>query len=191
MTFTVPTVEPDVVMAGETWHWTISLPDFPTSESWVLTYYLAGASVISKQATPVGGLYDVNFLASDTAAVLPGRYAYQAIAVLALEKHVARPVAFQPERQGVIEVLANIATATAGSLQTHAEKTLKALETEIYNRVNNMASIEAYAIAGRQVSKIPMKELVRLRGIYQAMVRRERNPGTIGTDIPVVFGLPS
>lgn len=192
MTFTVPTVEPDVVMAGETWHWTIELSDFPGSESWTITYYLAGASIISVAATLVSGSkYDVVFTAANTAAILPGRYVWQAIAVSGTEKHVARPMAYQPERQGVLTVLANIATATAGTLQTHAEKTLAVIETEIYNRMNSQASIEAYAIAGRQVSKIPIDKLLRMRSAYQAMVRRERNPGTIGTDIAVIFGSPS
>jgi len=194
MPFTIPTIEPTIVMAGTDWHWTIELPDYPASEGWTLTYYLRGPSILNIVATRVGttNVYDVKALASATQALLPGRYSWQAIvAGVSSETHVARPIpddSTDPETLGELTVLQNIATAIAGDYQSHAEKTLTAIETEIYNRVNSLKSIEAYAVAGRQISKIPFKDLIRMRSAYQAMVRRERNPGTIGTDIAVTFG---
>lgn len=194
MPFTIPTVEPPIMMAGTDWHWTIELPDFPASEGWTLTYYFRGPSVLNIVATRVGttNVYDVKATGAQTAALLPGRYSWQGIVSgVSSETHVARPIADDsgdPETLGELTVLQNITTAIAGDYQSHAEKTLTAIETEIYNRVNNLKSIEAYAVAGRQVSKIAFRELVRLRSVYQAMVRRERNPGSIGTDIAVTFG---
>ncbi|SRR6266581_1665124 len=196
MAFTIPTTEPIVLMAGVDWHWTIQLSDFPASEGWTLTYYFRGPSTLDIVATRVGttDVYDVKATAAQTAALLPGRYSWQGIVVSGAEKHVARPIADDsgdPETLGELTVLQNIATAVAGDYQSHAEKTLAAIETEIYNRVNNLKSIETYVVAGRQVAKIPFEKLVRLRSVYQAMVRRERNPGTIGTDVAVSFGQPT
>lgn len=182
-------------MAGVDWHWTIQPPDFPASEGWTLTYYFRGPSTLNVVATRVGttDVYDVKALASATAGLLPGRYSWQGVVSgVSGETHVARPVADDsgdPETLGELIVLQNIATAAAGDYQSHAEKTLAAIETEIYNRVNNLKSIETYVVAGRQVAKIPFEKLVRLRSVYQALVRRERNPGTIGTDVAVRFGL--
>ena len=194
MAFTIPTVEPEVVMAGTDWHWTMELPDYPASEGWTLTYYFRGPSILNIVATRVGttNTYDAKALAAATQNLLPGRYSWQGIVTgVAGETHVARPIADDsgdPETLGELTVLQNITTAIAGDYQTHAEKTLGVIEGEIYNRINNLKSIEAYAVAGRQVSKIPLKELVRLRSVYQGLVRRERNPGSIGTDIAVTFG---
>jgi hypothetical protein len=194
MSFTIPTVEPTIVMAGTDWHWTMELPDFPAGEGWTLNYYFRGPSILNIAATRVGttNVYDVKALASATTGLLPGRYSWQGIVSgVSSETHVARPIADDsgdPETLGELTVLQNIITAIAGDYQSHAEKTLTAIETEIYNRVNNLKSIEAYAVAGRQISKIPFKDLIRMRSAYQAMVRRERNPGTIGTDIAVTFG---
>jgi hypothetical protein len=87
----------------------------------------------------------------------------------------------------VINIEPDAAASAAGSFQTFEEKTLAVLETVISGRVT--ADIEHYQIAGRAVTKIPIKELLELRGTYRALVWRQRHPGKLGVPYKVEFPL--
>jgi len=191
VTFTIPTTEPDVLRAGETWHWTRSLDEFPASEGWTLTYYFRGPGKLDVVATTStdGTSYDVLATANNTSAIPAGRYTWDAIVTIgsgaSAETHVAD--------SGVLVVQPNLQTAHTGDLQTHNEKMLAMIEAELERRLTGVAAggagaIEAYVIHGRSVTKIPAEKLKVLRGQYLAAVQRERNPGKIGTPVGVVFG---
>jgi hypothetical protein len=190
VTFIIPTEEPDVLRVGEDWHWTIVLDQFPPSEGWTLTYYFNGRGNLTVIATPqvAQGNYDVLALAAATAKLPPplaigDRYTYDAIVTgVAGETHTAR--------SGVLTALPNLVTAIAGAFQTHAEIMLAAIETKLSGRVTSELLIEQYGVAGRHVVKLTMPELLKLRGVYLGMVRRERNPSRIGFDVESVFQLP-
>jgi hypothetical protein len=47
--------------------------------------------------------------------------------------------------------------------------------------------IEAYHIAGRAVTKIPLRELLALRGMYRAVVWRQQHPGKLSKPWKVDF----
>jgi hypothetical protein len=79
----------------------------------------------------------------------------------------------------VVQIEPNLATAPAGAFLTHAEKTLGIIELALIGRLT--ADLESYQIAGRAVTKIPIRELRELRGWYAAEVARAQNPGTLGT----------
>lgn len=180
----VPSTEPTVFTAGDTVKWTKAFADYPPSESWTLTYYFRGVSALDKAATgaPTDAVYSVTLAAADTAILKAGRYSWVAIVTKAGERYVAG--------RGVLTVLADVATADAGDLQTHAEKMLALIEQELYNRVSNQRSIETYQIDGRAISKIPIGDLKRLRGQYRGELAGLRNPGKFGVPVGAVFGRP-
>ena len=191
MTFTVPSTEPTVLRAGETWHWTRQLDQFPASEGWTLTYYVRGVGKLDIVATTAtdGTSYDVLATAQNTSSLGAGRYTWDAIVSLgsgaSAEVHTAD--------SGVITVQPNLATSPTGANQTHNEKMLAMIEAELERRLTGVSAggsgtIEAYVIHGRSVTKMPIKDLKVLRGQYLAAVTRERNPGRIGTSIGVTFG---
>lgn len=185
MTFTVPTEEPDVLRAGETWHWTRTFDQFPTGDGWGLSYNFAGLGKLKIAATVIAGQFDVLASVQDTAALPPGRYVWDAIVTLNGETHVAD--------SGVLTVLPNLDTVATGSQQTHNEKMLGYIEAELERRLlgasaGGAGAIEAYVIHGRSVTKIATEKLMAMRGQYRAAVSRERNPGRIGTSIGVTFG---
>ncbi len=194
MTFVIPTQEPDVVRSGEDWHWTVVLSSFPPSEGWTLKYYFNGRGNLVITATPQAaqGNYDVLALASVTGNIanipvplaIGDRYTYDAVVSgVAGETHVAR--------SGVLTVMPNLTAAVAGGFQTHAEQMLAAIEAKLLGRVNTEQLIETYGIAGRQVAKMRTAELLKLRGVYMGLVRRERNPNSVGASVQGVFQLPS
>jgi hypothetical protein len=89
----------------------------------------------------------------------------------------------------VINIEPSADTSPAGAFQTFEERTLAAIEAVIGGRATS--DIEAYQIAGRAVTKIPMKELLRLRGIYKAVVWRQQHPGKIGKPWKIDFSTES
>jgi hypothetical protein len=82
---------------------------------------------------------------------------------------------------GAVEVLANAATATAGTLQSHAEQMVVLLRAEIKARLSGTAGTahNDYTIEGRAISKIPLPDLYALRNKYEAELARERNGGRL------------
>ena len=88
---------------------------------------------------------------------------------------------------GTIEARINLATAAAGTSQTHAEKTLSVIEAALAGRLTS--DIAEYSIAGRAVKKIPIDQLSKLRGQYAAMVHCERT-GQFSTPVYAVFDNP-
>jgi len=47
--------------------------------------------------------------------------------------------------------------------------------------------MESYSIAGRSISKIPVRELMELKGRYEYLVWRQRNPGQFSQSVDVEF----
>ena len=89
---------------------------------------------------------------------------------------------------GTVTVTPNLAEATEGSEQEWLERAVAALKAHIEGRLP--AGMESYQIAGRAVSKIPLKEAVGLLGTLEARLARLRNPGTLTRPVLVSFTPP-
>lgn len=180
--FTIPTVEPASIMAGEDWHWQITTTDYPPSDGWALTYHIRGIDSLDITATPdlTNNWFDVSALAATTARLRDGRYQWVAKVTKTPETHIFR--------SGVLTVLPNFVTAKAGMLQDSDEALLEAVDAKISGRISDEGLIEQYTIHGRTVVKMRMSELLDLRGKLRALVRRKRFPGTVGNLVEVKFG---
>ncbi len=89
---------------------------------------------------------------------------------------------------GTVTVTPDLAEATEGSEQEWLERAVAALKAHIEGRLP--AGMESYQIAGRAVSKIPLKEAVGLLGTLEARLARLRNPGTLTRPVLVSFTPP-
>lgn len=173
------TAIPGSFAAGETVSYLRSAPSgYAPADGWTLTLYLAGENTASAQATEESGAYRVTLTASETSQLEPGSYRW--VERLSDGAGVVHDLA-----SGTVIVLPNIGAAASGDLQTWAEKTLPIVEAAIAGRLPS--GMESYQIAGRAVSKIPIRELVALRGQLQAEVNRIRNRGKIGRTHKVYF----
>jgi hypothetical protein len=109
---------------------------------------------------------------STTQAVDAGNYAWELRASLA--------GAVYPIAEGQFVVVANAAIAANTDARTFAEKNLAAIEAELAARITGDGSAhDAYVIHGRQLSKLPLAELRKMRTIYSAEVQRQRNGGRL------------
>jgi hypothetical protein len=184
----IPDEVPVAFTAGVTVKFNRGFNDYPPSDGWTYKIYFNGATDVFS----VSGIVDpqdasswlVTINPSDT-EVDPGLYRYV--------ERVASSGGTEvyDVGEGVVQIEPDLATAPAGATLSFAEKTLASIEAEIAARI--VADVEDYSVqasslgGGRSVKKIPMLELQKLRGYYAAMVRRQKNPGTIGARVLVDF----
>jgi hypothetical protein len=167
MTQTVPTIEPATLTAGDTAKWQKSLPDYPASAGWVLSYVLVKTGAqITFSATASGDDHLVNVATATTAAWSVGRYQYQAFVSKSGERFTASA--------GQIEVRPNFSAATTGiDARSHARKTLEAVEAVLEGRASQAQ--QEYQIGDRQLKYTPLGDLLKLRSLYRAEVTAELN----------------
>jgi len=159
--------EPAWFNSGDTLQFTKQLADFPASDGWTLTYYLAssGAPITFDAVTDADGVsYDVTVTAATTATFTPGVYKWTAV----VRKGAGGAAQRFTVDQGDLRICSN--PAGTGAL-SHARKVLAAIEAVIENRATK--DQEEYSIGGRMLKRSPLGELVKFRRQYAAEVRRE------------------
>lgn len=160
-----------MVRAGDTWLWRRTFPDYPASEGWTPKYAIRGVGALTWDtdwAVASGEEWTITIPAASTAGLEPGGYEW-AVIVSGSGSYAGREHTLET---GTLEVLVDLEAAEPGDRQSHAEKTLAVIEAAIEGRL--AAGMEHYIINGRQVTHIKMSDLVRLRGVYKALVYRQR-----------------
>lgn len=172
---------PDSFAAGTTVKYRRRLSDYPAGVGWTLTLHLAGASVLAKTAAADGDDFVVTIAAEDTAgAFTPGLYKWV--------ERVSKDSEVYEVAAGTVTVLPNLAEATEGSEQEWVERAIAALKAHIDGRLP--AGMESYQIAGRAVSKIPIKEAVALLATFESRLARLRSPNFVTRPVLVSFTGP-
>jgi hypothetical protein len=119
-----------------------------------------------------GAGFAVTVAATDTASVVAGVYQYLARVTLAGVVHTVD--------SGSVVILPNVATATAGTLQSHGEKMIALLKSEIQARIDGTGTGHTgYTIDGRSIEKFSLTELYTLHNRYRAELAREQNGGQL------------
>jgi len=178
----IPDVVPDHFPAGTTVKFTRSFGDFQPSDGWAYTIYLNGLTQkFNKAATVLSNIFQIEFLPTDTAALNPGPFRYAE----RLSNSGTGEVYDLSGDELVINIEPNVGSAAAGVFNTWEERTLAVVEAAIAGRLT--ADIQAYQIAGRSVSKIPVQELRQIRGELKAAVWRQNHPGQLGVPHKISF----
>ena len=173
----IPTTEPAVARAGDTWKWTKTLADYPASEGWALTYRFKSSDyAFEAAATTSGDDYAVTVAATTTDDVVAGLYTWVAQVAYGGEKFTVD--------SGVLTVNPDYHTGTSTATydgRSHARIVLAAIEAVIEGR----ASIdqEGYEIAGRSLKRTPIPDLLKLRQAYRAEVAAEASAEAIASGL--------
>jgi hypothetical protein len=180
----IPTTEPKVLIAGDTWQWYRNRSDytqFPNSEGWTARYDITGPTIIALTGAYQSATQQDLFTASaaTTAAYVAGDHNW----VLRFVGSGTYAGQLFAVASGPLLILPNYATSSAAV--SHAEKVLASIEAAIEARTSG--DIESYSIAGRAFTKIPMERLLAMRGIYRHLVFQERNPGASGPKWQIEF----
>lgn len=187
----IPTREPVGARAGDTWTWRRAFDDYSSQDAWVLSYAMVGPGAVRWDATwavaEVDGGWLVTMPATQTAGIPAG--AYQWIARVAKAGEVVTVAT------GALTVEPNLATATPGSLETHAAKMLRLIDAEITRRLTpasegGSGAVESYSIDEVSMAKVPLRDLQKMRGQFAAQVARQRRPGSLGTPVAFAFTEP-
>jgi hypothetical protein len=169
---------PVLFTAGETVKFTREF-DLYEAPDWTYTIYFNGPTNIFNQAGVQAASGWQITLTPTLLAVQPGIYRY-------IER-VANSSTGEVYTvgQGVVQIEPDMATAPAGAYLTYWEQTLAVIEATLSGRLT--ADQQSYQIAGRAVVKIPIKELLQIRGIAKANIWKAANPGSVSEPIYVDF----
>jgi hypothetical protein len=182
----IPDAVPDHFPAGTTVKFTRSFDNYLPSDGWAYTIYLNGLTQkFNKAATVQDDSFLIEFVPADTAALNPGPFRF---AERLSNSGTGEVYDFSGDEL-VINVEPNVASAAAGVFNTWEERTLLVIEAALAGRLTS--DIQAYQIAGRSVSKIPIKELRTIRGELKAAIWQQNHPGELGIPYRVEFDLES
>src|SRR5947209_15562999 len=96
------------IIAGDTWKWTVTLPDYP-SGSYTLKYFFRGPSILDLVASPTGTAdYQITASPSQTSPLRAGVYDWQAAVFDSSGSKVEIG-------RGQVEVLADVSAQKAGT----------------------------------------------------------------------------
>jgi hypothetical protein len=153
---------PTIWNAGDTVKWDVSVPDYPASEGWALSYELKSknAHISSISASASGEDYTVTISAATSAAYSAGEYRYAAYVTKGSERFTVD--------SGKIEVLKDFQDSGNFDDRSHAQIVLDAIEAVLESRATK--GQESYTIAGRSLARTPIPDLLLLRDRYKTEV---------------------
>ena len=173
MTASIPTTEPSTITPGDTVKWTRSLPDYPASDGWVLTYELVNESIrYALTATASGADHLVTVVASTSAVYMSGVYDWRA--------RVRKEDEVYTVASGRVTVRSGFGSAI--DARSEPRQALAAIEATLLGR--GTAATAEYEIAGRRLKYIPLPDLIRLRDRYRIDVAREDSAARAAAGLP-------
>lgn len=174
MAAATPTTEPARLIAGDTAKWQKTIADYPAGEGWALAYTLINAAgKITITSTASGDDHLINVPAATTAAWSAGSYAWRSQVSKAGEVYTVE--------SGTITVEPAFGAATLDA-RSHARKALANIEAYLENAANLAAA--SYQIAGRELKRHTIEDLLRLRDRYRAEVAREDAAAAAARGLP-------
>lgn len=178
------TIMPDSLVAGDYWTWRVPvITNYPTGDSWTLSYGFVGPGQFDSADTgwtitnESAGTRLVTVAKANT-GVTAGTYRWRAYVNLAASSERYQVA------DGWVEVQPNV-IGQAAAAKTHAQTMYDLCTTALEGRLTTQE--ESYSVGGRSISKMPIAELNRLRGMYAALVWRERNPGKALPSAQIAF----
>jgi hypothetical protein len=164
-----PTSMPSTLVAGQTVSLSLSEPDYPASAGWSLTLYLnprSGGIIRSVTSTASGDDHLLQATATTTATWAVGSYGWEVWASLGAARHRVDG--------GQLEMRAALLSAVAGTdTRSAAEVALDAVRSMI--RGTATAGVMSYSIAGRELRRYSIPELLQLESKLSQDVLRERD----------------
>jgi hypothetical protein len=164
---TIPTTEPAFLQAGDTLTWQRSLPDYPASASWVLTYRLINAAgKIDITAAASGDDHLVTVAAATSAAYAAGDYEWTAYVTKATERYTIG--------SGRVTIRPDLAAKAAGfEARSVARKALADLRAALSAWLTSNGAIQEYEIAGRRMKFAGADDIRKRISIAEREVARE------------------
>lgn len=160
---------PTKIIAGDSYEFTETYPDYPADGGWSATLHLVGDNPDNVAASPDGSSFTFTLTAAETATWPPGLYRALIRVSKAGEVHTVDEV--------TLEVMQNPANAPAGyDFRSHARRTLDAIKATMEGRATKEHKSAMVGPPGgmqTEVSLLSPEELVYWLNFYQTVVDRE------------------
>lgn len=146
-----------------------------TSATWTLTYAIRGAVNLTLTGTAYGQGWETTITAAQSATLTAGTYFWQAYATSGSNRVTLG--------SGQLAVTANLSTQSAGfDGRSQAQKDLDAVDAAIRAIISGGA-VQKYSIGNRELTKLPMTDLLVLQSRLRAQVARERSAEMIANGL--------
>lgn len=161
---------PAQVIAGDTWQWSREWSDYP-APTWTLTYFFQNLKQnFSLTASASSSAHLITETATNSAQRAAGTYSYFA--------RVTDGTSVVTVETGEIEVRPDPAASVAQDYRTSSRRILDAIDATLFGKAT--ADQQSVVVGGRQISRIPIPDLTKLREYYEAKVNDEKTPGRVG-----------
>ena len=165
----IPTSEPRAVTAGDTWQWRRQIAGHRADAGWELVYFLEGPALLDVEgvAEADGAGWLVTATPEETAVLERGAYQLHGFIQ---QKEADVVVARHRVYRDTLAVAADPAVFDAPR-RSHVEEMYELIVARLEGRLP--ADREQTLIDGTQIIRIPIAELLRLRGVYAELLRQE------------------
>ncbi len=170
MTASIPTKEPTVVTAGDTWKWAKSLPDYLPADGWALSYVLVkdGNQETLSSSNNGDGTHLVNADAASTASIEAGEYRWQSYVTKSGERYTVG--------RGEITVKPNFAAQDAGhDGRSNARKWLDSLEAALASMTTGEIKQASISYNNRSATYRSVEDLLKAISRAKQMVESEES----------------
>jgi len=157
--------------AGTTVVYRRSLANYRANDGWTLTLYLRGVSVLTSAGAASGADHVVTLTAAATGPLGAGTYLWT--------ERVTKAAEAYDVASGTVVVEPNLATATAGQLQSWEEKELAKVEAALEQLFTTGHT--SYQIHGRAVTFTEPTELLKIRDSLVTRIQRRQRGGKMRT----------
>lgn len=176
MSAAVPTTEPVLLTAGDTWTWTKVLSDWSASDGWVLSYDLRKGNLPKIVITATGSAttHTVSVSAATTAAYDPGEWYWQSFVTYSGQR-------FSIEK-GRFTVAPNYAGTASFDPRSQVRRTLDAINATLEGTA---ASDDGKLVVdGMEIGRRSVADLLLLQSRFQALYQQEVAAERIAAGLP-------
>jgi len=168
---TIPITEPLQFIAGDSWQWDKTLPDFPASDGWELSYKFRGETDYDADwgddvTSPAGEEgFEVRIPPADTIGILPGPYTLWGEVTDGTDDYT--PIEWK------VNILPDPKTAV--NAKSFNQTVLDAIRATISGGAltDNQKSV---TIHGRSIESFEIEDLENLKAEYTILVALDKNP---------------
>lgn len=159
---------PETFGIGETVQWYTSPADFPTSESWNITYSFRGPTSLTVTCTTSGSQYLATITAAAANDLKRGTYWWDQWAATGTGATLER----YRVASGQVTVVDRLAIETGPyDGRTHAQRVLAAIEDTILGKASRDQS--TLTLGGIQIGRMAPEQLTKWRTLYKGEVAAE------------------
>lgn len=194
MAVEIPNQIPKSVIAGDTWQWYFSTPDYLASASWVLTYRFRALELTTNKARFDDTGVSREHIVKDVVAATSGDQWLVTVAAAdsawdsgrwAFSARVTKTTSAYTVDQGFIVIEPNFASLSATfDSRSNARVIVDRIDTAIATGATR-GTIAAYGVDGKTLTYRNMGELLHLRSYYASIADAAEGNGGIQTFLGV------